>query len=164
MVVEFIGQVREHYNELFVVTLYMDVVFAFSKKDFNLVFKFIQPREIFASRQPTDFGIKQKSQMLLSHFFGRKSEEPVIFGLERMKLITLTATFITSIKCRDRIFDARVYWCNKQCKDVTRGHSFFTCVTNPDLTPIITGAPSVQICLKLCQLSSLASKKSPQEL
>ena len=142
----------------------MDVVFVFSKKDFNLAFKFIQPREVFASRQPTDFCIKQKSQMLRSHFFGQKLEEPVIFGLERMKLITLTATFITSIKCRDRIFDARVCWCNKQCEDVTRSHSFFTCVTNLDLTPIITGAPSVQICWKFCQLSSSASKKSPQEL
>ena len=31
-------------------------------------------------------------------------------------------------------------------------------MTNPDLTPIITGAPSVIMCLKFCQLSLLASK------
>ena len=30
---------------------------------------------------------------------------------------------------------------------------------NPDLTPIIAGAPSVQLCLKFCQLSSFASEK-----
>ena len=66
MVVEFIGQVRKHHNELFVVTLYMDVVFVFSKKDFNLVFKFILSREVFASRQPTDFGIKNVSHFTLS--------------------------------------------------------------------------------------------------
>ena len=36
---------------------------------------------------------------------------------------------------------------------------FFTCVTNPDLTPIMAGAPSVQRCLKFCELSWLASKK-----
>ena len=49
------------------------------KKDYNLIFKFIQPREAFASRQPTDFGIRQKSHMLRSHFSGQKLEEPVIF-------------------------------------------------------------------------------------
>ena len=75
-----------------------------------------------------------------------------------MKLITLIATFITSIKCRDN-FDARVYRCSEQCEDVTRGHLFFTSVTNPDLTPMNAGALTVQICLKFCQLSSLASKK-----
>ena len=32
-------------------------------------------------------------------------------------------------------------------------------VTNHDLMPIIVGASSVQMCLKLCQLSLLASKK-----
>ena len=52
----------------------------------------------------------------------------------------------------------------QQQQYVTRGHSFFICVTNLDLTPIIAGAPSVQICWKFCQLSSSASKKSPQEL
>ena len=36
---------------------------------------------------------------------------------------------------------------------------FFTSVTNPDLTPIIARAPSVQMCLKFCQLTLLASKK-----
>ena len=57
----------------------MEVVLVFSKKDFDLIFKFIQPREALASGQQTDFGIKQKSHMLRSHFFGQKLEEPVIF-------------------------------------------------------------------------------------
>ena len=39
-------------------------------------------REAFASQQPTDFGIKQRSHMLRSHFFGQKLEEPVIFCLQ----------------------------------------------------------------------------------
>ena len=77
-----------------------------------------------------------------------------------MKLITLTATSITSIKCKGRFFGARVYRCSEQCKNVTGGHSFFTGVTNPDLTPIIDGVTSVQMCLKFCLLSSLASKKN----
>ena len=70
----------------------------------------------------------------------------------------LIATSITLIKYRDRVFDARVYQCCEQCEDVTRGPSSFTSLTNPDLTPIIAGAQSVQMCLKFCQLSSLASK------
>ena len=36
---------------------------------------------------------------------------------------------------------------------------FFTSVTNPDLTPIIAGAPSVQLCLNFWQLRLLASEK-----
>jgi len=36
---------------------------------------------------------------------------------------------------------------------------FFTRVINPPLMPIMAGAPSVQICLKFCQLSSCVSKK-----
>ena len=97
----------------------MEIVFVFLKKDFNLIFKFIQLREIFASRQPTDFGIKQKPHMLLSLFFVQKLEKPVVFVLKPMKLIALTATSIASIKCRDRVFDARVYRCSEQGEDVT---------------------------------------------
>ena len=137
----------------------MEVVFVFSKKDFTLIFKFIQPRKAFASRQPTDFDIKQKFHMLHSYFFGRKLEKPVIFFLERMKLIILTATSITSIKCRGRLFDARMYRCSEQCEDVTCGSSFFTSVINPDMTPIIAGVQSLQMRLKFYQLSLLASKK-----
>ena len=98
--------------------------------------------------------------MLRSHFFGQNSEESVIFCLERMKLITLTATSIISIKCIGRVFDAQVCRYSEECEDVTRGHSFFTSVTNPDLTLIILGEPFAQLCLKLCQPSSLASKKA----
>ena len=76
-----------------------------------------------------------------------------------MKLITLTAKSRTSIKCRGMVFDTRVYRCSIQYEDVTWGHSFFTSVTNPDLMPIIAGAPAIQMCLKFCQLSWLASKK-----
>ena len=74
---EYIGQLRKHDNKLFIVKL--DMVVVFSKKDFNLTLKFKQLREAFASRQPTDFGIKQKSQMLRSQLFGQKSEESVVF-------------------------------------------------------------------------------------
>ena len=97
----------------------MEVVFVFSKKNFNLIFKFIQPSEAFFSRQPAGVGMKQKSHMLRFHFFGQKLEEPVIFAFERMKLITLTATFITSIKCRGRVFDVGVYRSNQQGEDIT---------------------------------------------
>ena len=82
-VVKYIGQVRKHHNKLFIVKLDTEVVFVFSKKDltsFNLIFKFIQPKEAFVSPQPTDFDIKQKSHMLRSHFFGQKLKEPVNFS------------------------------------------------------------------------------------
>ena len=69
----------KHHYKVFIVKLDMEVVFVFSKKNFNSIFEFIQAREAFASRQATDFGIKQKSHMLRFHFFGRKLEEPVIF-------------------------------------------------------------------------------------
>ena len=78
-VAEFIGQICKLHNKLFIVKLDMEVVFVFSKKDFNLTFKFLQLREAFASRQPRDFGIKQKFHMLSSHFFGQNLEKPVIF-------------------------------------------------------------------------------------
>ena len=152
---KYIRQVRKH--------LHCEIghgsCFCSSKKECNLIFKFIQPRVAFASRQPTNFDIKQNFHMLRSHFFGQKLEEPIFFAIKRMKLITLTATSIISIKCRYRVFDARVYRCSEQCEDVTQGHLFFTSKTSPDLTPIIAGTPSVQMCLKLCQLSSFASKK-----
>ena len=63
--------------------------------------------------------MKQKTHVLRSHFFDQKLEEPVIFALKRIKLITLTATSIAAIKCRGRIFDARVYRCSEQCENVT---------------------------------------------
>jgi len=81
-----------------------------------------------------------------------------------MKLITLTATSITSIKCGRRVFDARVYRCSEQCQNVTWGHSFFTSVTKPDLTPIIAGTLSVQVCLKFSQLTSVSKKESTRAL
>ena len=118
-VAEYIGQVRKRHSKLFIGKLDMEVVFVFSKKDFNFIFKFKQPREAFASQQPVDFGIKQKPYMFRFHFFGQKLEKPMIFALERMKLITLTAMFITSIECRSKVFDARVYRCSEQCEDVT---------------------------------------------
>ena len=158
-VAEYIGQICKHHNKFFIVKLHMEVGFVISKKDFNLIFNFIQPREAFASRQPTEFGIKQKSHLLRSHFFGQKSEEPMIFfALGRMKLITLIATSITSTKGRGRVFDTRVLQCSEQWDDVTGSYSFFTSVTNSDSKPIIAGAPSVEMCFKFCQLSSLALK------
>ena len=58
-VTEYIGLVCKHYNKLFIVKSDMGVVCVFSKNDFNLIFEFIQTREIFASRKPTDFGINE---------------------------------------------------------------------------------------------------------
>ena len=46
---EYISQVREHHNKLFIVKLNMEIVLVFLKKDLNVIFKFIQPRETFAS-------------------------------------------------------------------------------------------------------------------
>ena len=69
---KYICQVRKHHSKLCIVKLGMKVVFVFSKKDFNIIFKFIQPREAFASRQSMDFAIKQKSHMLRSNFFGQR--------------------------------------------------------------------------------------------
>ena len=48
VVAEHIDQVGKHHKKLFIVKLDMEVVFVFSKKDFSLIFKFIQPRETFA--------------------------------------------------------------------------------------------------------------------
>ena len=92
-----------------------------------------------------------------SHFFGQKLEESVTFG-KCLKLITLTAMSVTSIKHWGWVLYARAYRYSEQWEEVTWGNSFFTSATNPLLTPSISGAPSVQICLKLCRPSSLATK------
>ena len=46
---DYIDQVRKHHNKLFIVKLDKEIGFDFSKKDVNLIFKFLQPRETFAS-------------------------------------------------------------------------------------------------------------------
>ena len=77
-----------------------------------------------------------------------------------MKLIILTSKSMTSIIGGSKVFDARAYLCSKEWDDVIRGHSFFITVRSLSLAPTIAGAPSVEIGLKFCQLSPLASKKS----
>ena len=71
-------------------------------------------REVFASRQPTDFGIKQKSHMFRSYFFGQKLEKPVIFCPRTNEVDHFDRKSITSIKSRGRVFNARVYRCSEQ--------------------------------------------------
>ena len=85
-VAKYICQVCEHHNKLFIAKLDMEISFVFFKKNFNLVFQFIQMIKASASRQLRDYSIKEKSHMLCSHFFGQKLEEPVIFCSRRIEV------------------------------------------------------------------------------
>ena len=74
------------------------VVFVFSKKDFKLIFEFMQLREAFASGQPMDFGIKQTSHMLCSHFLAKSWKSQRFFALEVESLMLEGMCVVNSAK------------------------------------------------------------------
>ena len=69
---EYTGKVCKHHKKLFIVKLDMEVVFVFSKKNFNLVFKFINRERHLPVDSQRTISIKQKFHMLRSYFSDQK--------------------------------------------------------------------------------------------